>query len=525
MNDRPGARNLRIILREVGGILMLAGAAMGVSLLVAMACWELYTALALAISGVVTAGAGALAYFTNRAAGEPKQHHAYMIAASAWFFTALFGTLPFLLTAALTPAEVAQSFVPPGETYSSSLVHLANPLHAFFESMSAYTTTGLTMSVHEPSIGRGMLFYRSFSQWLGGSGMVVLGLVILRRPRGMSQIALYGSEATGIKLRPSVLGTVRAIWRIYLVMTLLVIVYLAIGTLILLPGYGLSRALFDAVNHGLTGVSTGGFSTLDDSIAGYGSRGMELLHIPPMILGAISIPVYYHLINRRDPRILWRDVQTRMLFLLLLFCAPVLILLLAREPAVSSPVYEGLFQFVSALTTTGWQTSRIGDWGPAAVLFIAIPFMVVGGAAGSTVGGVKLVRGYLIVRGIGWRIRRALLPKGAVVTVRLGDRALASSELTSEVADAASFTLLYVSIVALSVMLMAAVLGPEFTLGDIVFEAVSVQAGVGLSSNITSPEMPASIEVVFILQMWLGRLEIFPVLVLLRALLFGMRAR
>jgi trk system potassium uptake protein TrkH len=517
--------DLRIILRDVGGLLALVGMSMAAPLLVALGYREYYTVLAFLISGVITTSAGGLAYWTGHEAAEPKAYHAYLIASAGWLLTAAFGALPFLFTAYLTPAAVARSFVPSGETYPSSLVHLANPLHAFFESMSAYTTTGLTMSVHEPSVGHGLLFYRSLAQWLGGAGVVVLSLAILRRPSGMSQIALYESESTGIKLRPSVLGTARAIWKIYVVLTLSMALYLAVGTFVLLPDYGVEPTLFDAINHAMAGQSTGGFSTLDDSIAGYHSYGMELLHIPPMILGALSIPLFYHLAHRRDLRILWRDVQARVLFLFFVVGIPVLVLLLMDTPTVLDPVREGLFQVISAASTTGWQTSGIGNWGTGAVLFIVTPFMIIGGSAGATVGGVKLVRAYLIGRGLGWRIRRAFLPEGAVINVSMGDRTLSSREFTTEIAEAGAFILLYVAILVGSVIIMTAVLGPEFTLADIIFEAASAQSTVGLSSDITGPSMSVIVEVLFIVQMWLGRLEIFPVLILFHALFFGIRRR
>lgn len=525
MKDRTDSRgDLRIVLRDVGALLVLAGALMGVPLVVAALYREYYSALGFLVSGAVTVGAGGFAYRSNRDAPEPKQHHAFLIASSGWLLMAAFGALPFVLTAHLTPDAVAGSFVPAGEAYPSSLVHLRNPLHAFFESMSAYTTTGLTMCVHEPSIGRGMLFYRSFAQWLGGAGVIVLSLAILRRPGGMSQMALYESEAAGIKLRPSILGTARAIWKIYLLLTLAVAAYLAAGTLLLLPEYGLGAALFDAVNHAMTAQSTGGFSTLDDSIAGYRSYAMELLHIPPMLLGAVSIPVFYHLLYRRDPGILRRDVQVRALLVCVAVGVPALGLLLAAAPAFSGAAGDALFHLVSALTTTGWQTSDIGAWGDGAVLFLVAP-MIVGGSAGATVGGIKLIRAYLIGRGIGWRIRRAFLPKEAVLNVPLGDRTLSSQEWTAEIADAASFSILYVAILGLSVIIVSTALGPDVTLADVIFEAASAQGTVGLSSNITGPEMPVAVEVLFIVQMWLGRLEIFPVLVLLRALFVGIRRR
>lgn len=512
---------LRIVVRDIGGIQVVVGASMLAPMPVALAYGELYTAAALALAAAITSAIGALMWRACRDAGEPREHHAMLIASAGWLVTAALGALPLLLTAYLTPAAVAAGFVPEGETYASSLVYLRDPLHALFESMSAYTTTGLTMSVHEPSIGHGLLTYRSCAQWFGGAGVIVLALAILRRPSGVGQIALYGSEATGIKLRPSVLGTARAIWKIYLGLTAAVAAYLAIATFLLRPDHGIAATLFDAVNHAMAAQSTGGFSTLDDSIAGYGSYALELAHIPPMLLGAISIPLYYQLLKTRNPRLLWADAQFRTMTYLLLGGTAVLVGLLAG--GAGDPVREGVFQFASALTTTGWQTSNIGDWSSAAVLWIVSGAMLIGGAAGATVGGIKLIRAYLIGRGVRWRIRRAFLPANAVDAVALGDRSLSTAEMTTELADAASFCVLYLVIAAASLVIVSVSLGPEFTLADAAFEVVSAQSTVGLSSNVTTPDMPRAVEAVFIVQMWIGRLEIFPVLALGRALLFGIR--
>jgi trk system potassium uptake protein TrkH len=115
-------------------------------------------------------------------------------------------------------------------------------------------------------------------------------LAVFRQISGKSAILLYGSEATGERLKPKVIETVRSIWKVYLFVTLFSALYLFLGTLIILPGYPLAENIFDSVNHAMTGQSTGGFSTLDDSIAGYNSGYMEMLYLLPMILGSFSIP-------------------------------------------------------------------------------------------------------------------------------------------------------------------------------------------------------------------------------------------
>ncbi len=509
----------QIVMRDIGALQMALSVGMMLSVFVSLLYREFYNALSLLAATGATVTFGALAYRSCRNAGESKRRHAMVVAGAGWLVSALFGALPFLFAAYLTPPDVAQALVPTGENYQSSLMYFKNPLHALFESMSAYTTTGLTMAVHEPSIGYGLLFYRSLAQWIGGAGVIVLSLAIIPRPRSVGELELYQSETAGAKLRPNIIGTARAIWKVYSAITVFVVLYLFAATLIILPDYGWRSSLFDAVNHAMTAQSTGGFSVLDDSIAGYKSYAMELVHIPPMILGAISIPLYYTFLYQRDLRVFWRDAQFRLMFLLFLLLTPFLVLLLGNTKVVTDPVREGVFQFVSAVSTTGWQTSNIGDWKDSAVLLLAWGAMVTGGAAGATVGGIKLIRMYIILCAVKWRIRKVFLPIEAVIPFRIGERNLDSGEMQREVSDAAVFSLLYLVILALSTLIMVHYMGPNFTLADAIFESVSAQSTVGLSSGITDPGMPAVIELVFIMQMWVGRLEIFPVIVLLLALI------
>jgi trk system potassium uptake protein TrkH len=509
------ASRLGVVARDVGLLQVVVAAAMLLPLLVSLIYGEVYSALSFLVGSLLTASCGGLAYLACRDSGEPKRSDAMVIAGAGWLVTALFGSLPFLLAAYWTPAEVAQAFVPAGETYSSSLAHFRNPLHAFFESMSAYTTTGLTMAVHEPSIGYGLLFYRSLGQWIGGAGVIVLSLAIIPHPSAIGGLELYQSESAGIKLRPRILGTARTIWKVYAALTLLVACYLFFATLLVLPGYGLGASLFDALNHAMTGQSTGGFSTLDDSIAGYGSYAMDLVHVPPMVLGAISIPLYYTFLRKRELRVFWRDPQFRTMCVLLAAGIPLLVALLWRTAAVADPIREGAFQVVSGLSTTGWQTSDIGNWESPAVLLLAWGTMVVGGAAGATVGGVKLIRVFLLWQAGRWRLRKVSLPDDAVVPCRIGDRDLSERGFHEEVARAAVYCFFYLLLLTAAVIVVANQASSSFTLSDVLFECVSAQGTVGLSAGITDPGMPVLTELVFIVQMWVGRLEIFPVVVLL----------
>ncbi len=531
---RPGfVTASKTVIRDIGALQVLIGGLMLVPLIVSLLYQEWYSALAFLIAAGVTAIAGGAMYKLCEDAPEPQRHHAMIVAALGWLATAAFGAIPFVIAAYITPSAVLESFVPAGASYQSSLLNFQNPLHAFFESMSGYTTTGLTMSVHEPSVGHGFLWYRSQMQWVGGAGMIVLSLAILRQPHGIAGISLYQSEGRSEKLRPSIAGTARAIWKIYVGITALVAVYLAVATFIVLPGYGIEQTIFDALNHAMTGQSTGGFSTLDNSIAGYNSYAMDIVHIPAMITGAISIPVYYAAASERDIREFTRDPQVRALFGLFIVGVVGLTAFLARwvgvpyngDPlgyvgrvATSQAFREGLFQFISAQTTTGWQTSAIGDWNNGAVMFIVFGAMLLGGSAGATVGGIKILRGYIVARGISWEVSRVFLPDHAIDDLRIGQRIFKADEANDEIRAAGTMAAAYLIVLALSLFVLLAVLPSEFTLADAIFEVATAQGTVGLSSGITGPGMPVIAEILFIIQMWMGRLEIIPVLVLITSL-------
>jgi trk system potassium uptake protein TrkH len=258
-----------------------------------------------------------------------------------------------------------------------------------------------------------------------------------------------------------------------------------------------------------------------------------------MILGAIAFPIHYVVLRERSVRELTSDLQTR--WLLLLLAAGVVALSaqnVASVPAttgaladqsflsvVDGPqldaVRDSTFQWISALTCTGFQSAPIGRWLAGAKVLV-VGAMVLGGAAGSTVGGIKIVRGYTIARGIVWQFSRVFLPKNAVVTVRIGDRRLDREAIEREFSEAAIVTLLWLVILVASSLVVVNVAGPEFSYADALFEVASAQGNVGLSSGITGPTMSPLAEAMFVLNMWVGRLEIIPVLVFVRAGLYGL---
>ncbi len=513
---------VKTIVKQIGSLLKILGIIELIPSLVAAIYGEWYSAGGFVLSGIIIfcLGVSLNLLFTN--AEEPRHTQALIIASSAWLVLTFFGGLPFFIIARITPLEVMNAFIPQDANYNfSSLVYFKKPIHCFFESMSAYTTTGLTMTVHEPSVGKGVLFYRHFAQWIGGAGFVVMVLAIFKQQSGKSSLLLYGSESSIEKLKPRIIDTARAIWKVYLVLTVFSALYLITGTYLILPNYPIGENIFDSVNHAMAGQSTGGFSTLDDSIAGYHSAKMEMLYLLPMILGSFSIPFFYKVIYERKISEFWKDAQTRSLIVAFIVGSIIQSVLLFRAQIVPTPVREGIFQFISGMSTTGWQTSNIGIWDWKSILFIVAFAMFIGGASGATVGGTKMIRAIVIKKGVFWQINKTFFSENTIRKVKINRKSLLSEEMNEEFTKAAAFAILFFLLIIISAFLTTYLTDDQFRFTDALFESASAQATVGLSTGITDPSMSTSLEIIYIVQMWAGRLEIFPVLTLFRALIVG----
>lgn len=516
---------LKTIIKQIASLQIILGIVIFVPTLVALIYQEWYSMIGFAFSGVVITLIGMVVYRALKNTSEPQYKHALIIAALGWLMVIVIGGIPYFVIANITPYEIMQQFVPPGMDYESSLINFKNPLHCVFESTSAYTTTGLTMAYHEPSVGKSILFYRSLSNWVGGAGFIVMALAMFKMLPGQSALLLYGSEASGTKIRTNVIETTRAIWKVYMVITLLIFIYLVVGTYFILPDYAFSENLFDAVNHAMAAISTGGFSTLDDSIATYNSEQMDWLFILPMLIGGFSLPFLYRFIFLKKFSDLWKDLQARSLIIASIFGGFVLSFFLIHSEVVEDGYRMGFFQFVSAITTTGWQTANIAIWDDLSILFIVVCAMIIGGSAGGTVGGIKIIRALLLQKGLRWHISKVFLSKNTVKTVHFNHQKLLPDEMNSEIARAGLFTLIYLLFVFVSTLFTLYYMTGDFTLADAFFESASAQGTVGLSNGITDPSMSPVLETVYIIQMWAGRIEIVPVLILIRAIFYGTKAR
>jgi trk system potassium uptake protein TrkH len=503
----PTARvgsDLQIIIRDLGLLVPVVGVMALISLIIPLRFGETYAIAPLLLTAAAAFVLGAALYLPCRRAGEARLKHGMIIAGLGWLLVAALGMLPLLLVARWAPSEVILQF--------DSLRHFLPPTNAFFESVSGYTGTGLTMAARADLLPHTLQWWRSFMEWIGGMGVIVLMLAILAGPRpGAATYSLYYAEARGEKIHPSISSTLRTMWWIFLLYTFIGVVAL----------WGAGMPMWEAINHAMTGISTGGFSVTDNSIASYSSVAIELVLLPIMLFGAISFAVHYELMQGRG-QVLWRDVQTRWLLLLGGLGIAFLVLEMGFRLGWLPALRDSVFQFVSAVTCTGFQTADLFEWTPTAKLLLATG-MVVGGAAGSTAGGIKIMRMIVLIKGVQWRFRKIISPRGAIVPFRIGPTAVDETEVGSRLEDAALITFLWLVFLGLGIIVLLHTTAETFSLSDVVFEVASAQGNVGLSVGITSPTMPTLSKLVLCFNMWIGRLEIIPVLVFVRALFRGVQ--
>lgn len=237
-----------------------------------------------------------------------------------------------------------------------------------------------------------------------------------------------------------------------------------------------------------------------------------------MILGSFSLPFYYKIIFKRKFKEIWKDIQTRSLIVAFIVGSIVQSYLLLQADNVPNPIREGIFQFISGMSTTGWQTSNIGVWDWKPTLFLIATGMFIGGASGATVGGIKMIRAIIIAKGLKWQITKSLLSENTVKSIKFNGKSLLPNEMYEEFTKAATIAILFFTIILLSAIATTYFTGSNFDFTDALFESTSAQATVGLSSGITNPSMSPALELIYIFQMWAGRLEILTVFAFIRAI-------
>ena len=376
------------------------------------------------------------------------------------------------------------------------LILRLNFTQAVFEAVSGWTTTGLSV-VDVNSAPRCILLYRSIIQLAGGAGFAVIMLASLTGPAGVGYSL---AEGRNDQLVPHVRESAKLVIMIYIGYALVgCIAYKVAG-----------MTLFDAVNHTFAAISTGGFSTRPESIGYWNSSSIEAISIVLMIFGNMNFLTAFLLFNAKF-RPFMKNGEVRVLATLLPAGALIIFLAVSRGlyPALGKSIRVALFEAVTSLTTTGFSTVSYTDWNTAGFL-ILILFMLIGGGTCSTAGGIKQYRVYLMYRMFIWEIRKAFLPRTAMVPIAVWRGENMDYITDSHVREVAVYMFLYLALFFVGTMVIA-LYGYSFR--DSMFEFASSIGTVGLSIGVTAPDAPGAVLWTETLGMFLGRLEFFVVFV------------
>ncbi len=379
-------------------------------------------------------------------------------------------------------------------------------LDGYFEAMSGYTTTGFSMYSNLDAAAFTMDFWRAFMQWLGGVGIIVLALTILSSP-AVNIMRMYSAEGRDERILPSIRHTARTILYIYFLYTVIGIILFKLA----------GMPIFDSVFYTFSALSTGGFAMQNASLAFYHSIWIEIVAIVIMIIGATNFALHYTVLKGKW-REYFKDIETRVSWPLIIVGTMIVTIFLYNSPYYGHDFLVSLrysvFQVVSALTTTGLQTSspeEITKQYVGLAIFVLTLLMIIGAGSGSTGGGIKWIRIGIMFKSVWWEIRSFLLPQSAVISrkihhvkdVKVNDNLLKLTGL---------FVFVYLMMFVLSNLI---VMFYYQNVPQVLFEVASALSNVGLTSSLITTTSPVMVKLTFIADMWIGRLEIWPILLLL----------
>ena len=448
----------------------------------------------LAAAAITAAGGQGLEFFT-KGKHSIGAREGFLVVSLTWLFGALFMSLPYL-------------FVEP---------QLRNPFDAYFEAMSGMTTTGSSMLTDIPALSHSIAIWRQFTAWLGGMGIIVLALAVLPRLR-VGGRQLMESEAPGPELEPlatSIRDTARRLWLLYVGLTILMIFVLS---MIAWTGLDSRMSFYEAVAHAFSTMPTAGFSTRARSIEEFGAASQWAI-AAFMIIAGMNFALLYFALVRGHLRKAVHDEELR-LYMALIGVATLLIFIdLSAEgiEAGATAFRHAAFQTASIMTTTGLASTDFNLWTPLAALVLVL-LMFIGGSAGSTAGAIKVVRILLTAR----IMRRELdqtVHREAVLPIRLNGRVIDERTLRA----VSVFVLLYLVAFALGALILV-IDGARGAVDVSPFEAISAAAttlgnvgpGFGFLGPMGSFEPFSNFStVVMTMLMWMGRLELLPIVVLL----------
>ena len=469
--------NYKIVLNVLGGLLRFLGLIMVVPLLVAYYYDESLYPFIVAV--LITGLTGIILSLKYKSDEDWKTREGFAIVALGWLAAATFGAIPYVFDG-------------------------ITPLNALFESMSGFTTTGATVFVDIESHSRSILFWRSMTQWLGGMGIIMLFIAILPK-LGVAGRQLFRAEAPGPtedKLKPRIRETAKILWMVYVVISLI-----EVGLLLLAK-----MSLYDAVTHTFTTMACGGFSPYADSVKAFNSPLIEGIITLFMFIAGANFALHYKTlyVNKKS---LLKDNEFKFYATIVLFATGLLTVLLWRDmdySAFDSLRYAG-FQVISIVTTTGFATTDFNLWSDSTRMLLFI-IMFIGGSAGSTAGGIKIVRVLLLLK-YGRRELFKSIHRKAIKPIKFNGTTVSDDVMKSIV----SFVVIYLIIFMVSSGILS-ILGMDMI--SSLTASIATLGNIGPGFNMIGPMANFDIvhpigKLVLIANMWIGRLEVFTVIVML----------
>lgn len=438
------------------------------------------------VNFLLTVGLSAMAGLLLLSVGRGKRQlrlrtrDGFVVVTLFWVVISLIGSLPFMFCLGASPAQ------------------------AFFESASAFTTTGATVFSGLDAMPHSILFYRQEMQWLGGIGVIVSAIALMPM-LGIGGMQLYKAETAGPikdeKLTPRIAHTARIIWRIYLGMTVLCAASFWLA----------GMEPFDAIAHSLSTVSTGGFSTHDQSIGYFHNGWIEALAIVFMLMGSISFNVHFLALRSGRIGVYWNNVEVRAFLLITLALVAIIAVMLYLTHytgTMGEALRSAAFEAVSVISSTGYGTDDFSHW-PSALPILLMFSSFIGGCGGSTSGGMKVIRFVLLSKQALLELQHLLHPN-LVRQVKLGNRVVRGNIVSA----VWGFFAVYVACFVLFMLLLMAD-GLDQTTAFGAVAACMNNLGPGLGKVATSFAGVSGVDQCLMgVAMLLGRLEIFTILVL-----------
>ena len=474
--------NLNVIGNIIGILLMING-----GLMLTAVPFGLYHSesswTGILISSLINSAVGAFLYYRTKDAENKdlKRRDGYLIVTSSWVCMCLFGMLPYIITG-----------------------QIPNASNAFFETVSGYTTTGATILDDIESLDHSILYWRSLTQWIGGMGIIVLAVAILPF-LGIGGMQLFVAEAPVFsldKLQPRIKETAKRLWIIYISFTILLFFIL----------WAEGMNLFDAVNHAMTTFATGGFSTKNASIGYFESPLIQYTIILFMIISATNFTLTYFALKLDFKKVI-NNEEFRIYFSFILILTLIVFstLVFIDNSYLEETFRDSLFNIASIVTTSGFTTADFTGW----TEFITILFFILmffGACAGSTSGGIKIVRHVILLKNSYIEIKKQLHQSG-VFPLKFNNRRVPAEVVSNILA----FTMLYVVVFSLGSIIMT-IMGVDFmtSIGSVAATLGNVGPGIGdVGPSSTYNSIPVGGKWFLALLMFIGRLELFTFLMII----------